>query len=266
MKLNKVIITLLLLTAYQGFAQSAKGMSLNGATGLITLPSARIGWEKSAEFGIDAGYHAIMDDTETTHISKVSVSMLKFLEIAAAYDSQADSDNSDLLFNFKAQLPVKSSSAVAVGMNYQNLKMNAHEETVNQVYLTTTYPGTFFKLPAETTVTVGKTFGDIADDNNIDFGMGFDLLLFPEVFSNYVHWINDFSNFSYSLNAYGADARHRGAFNTGIRIDMSNIPSLSKFKFVIDAMVTDALDANRSFAIGGTFGTPLKISKDGPKK
>jgi hypothetical protein len=258
MKLNKVIIVLLLFTASQGFAQSAKGMSLNGATGLIAIPSARIGWEKSAEFGIDGGYHAVMDDPDTTHISKVSVSMLKFLEVAAAYDSQTDSDNADLLFNLKAQLPVKSASAVAVGMNYQNLKFNNREETVTQVYLATTYPGNFFKMPAETTVTVGKTFGDIAVDDNIDFGMGFDLLLFPDVFKNYIHWINDFSNFSYSLDPYGADAGDRGAFNTGIRIDMSNIPALSKFKFVIDAVVTDALDANRAFAIGGTFGTPLK--------
>ncbi len=252
------IISLLVfaLSAFSVSAQSVKGMSLNGATGLITIPTAKIGWEKS-EFGLDGGYHAIFDDPESTNIIKASVSMFKYLEIAAAYDTQEDSDNSDMLFNIKAQLPVKGSSAVAVGANYQSLKMYDQDETATQVYLSATYPGTFFKLPAETTVTVGKTFGDIAEDDNIDFGMGFDLLLFPSVFKNYVHWINDFSNFSYSLNAYGANAGYRGAFNTGIRIDMASIPSLAKYKFVIDAIITDALDANRAFALGGTFGTSL---------
>ncbi len=258
MKRVKLLAVLFIIAALPVFGQSAKGMSLNGATGLIAIPSARIGWEKSAEFGLDAGYHAVLDDPESTNIIKASISMFKFLEVAAAYDTQEDSDNSDLLFNLKAQLPFKSSSAVAVGANYQSLKIADQEETVTQIYLATTYPGTFFKMPAETTVTVGKTFGDIADDDNIDFGMGFDLLLFPDVFNDYVHWINDFSNFSYSLNAYGADAGYRGAFNTGIRIDMSKIPSLAEYKFVIDAIVTDALDSNRAFALGGTFGMALK--------
>ena len=253
-----IIFLIVLTAAVPVTAQSAKGMSFNGATGLITIPSARIGWEKSSDFGLDVGYHAIMDDPDTTHISKVSVSMFNIVEAAAAYDSQVDSDNSDMLFNAKVQLPVKSSSAVAIGMNYQSLKRFDQDETATQVYLSTTYPGTFFKMPAETTVVVGKTFGDIAVDENIDFGMGFDLLLFPSTFKNYIHWINDFSNFSYSLDAFGADANYRGAFNTGIRIDMASIPSLSKFKFVIDAIVTDALDENRAFALGGTFGTPIK--------
>ncbi|MDX9800099.1 MAG: hypothetical protein RBT69_02040 [Spirochaetia bacterium] len=239
-------------------AQSVKGMTFNGATGLITIPSARIGWEKSSDFGVDLGYHAIMDDPDTTHISKVSLSMFNIVEAAAAYDSQADSDNSDMLFNAKVQLPLKSSSAVAIGMNYQSLKQYDQDETATQIYISTTYPGVFFKMPAETTVVVGKTFGDIAADENIDFGMGFDLLLFPDTFKNIIHWINDFSNFSYSLQAIGADAGYRGAFNTGIRIDMASIPSLSKFKFVIDAIVTDALDENRAFALGGTFGMPIK--------
>ncbi len=251
-------VLIFLVTVSVISAQSAKGMTLNGSTGLITLPSARIGWEKTTDVGVDIGYHAIMDDPDTSSITKASVSLFKFSEIAFAYDSQYDSDNSDILINGKIQLPVKSSTAVAVGMNYQALKRYDTDETATQIYLATTYPGNFFKMPAETTVTVGKTLGDIAPDENIDFGMGFDLLLFPDVFKNYIHWINDFSNFSYSLDALGANAGYRGSFNTGIRIDMASIPSLSKFKFVIDAIITDALDENRAFAIGGTFGMPVK--------
>ncbi len=256
-KLTAMIIMFLAAVSFLS-AQTAKGMSLNGSTGLISIPSARIGWEKSADFGIDAGYHAIMVDSETNHITKVSVSLFKISEIAFAYDSQYDSNNSDKLINGKIQLPVKSSSAVAVGFNYQMLQFAGKDENVNQLYLATTYPGDFFKMPAETTITIGKTFGDAAPEDNIDFGMGFDLLLFPETFKGYIHWINDFANYSYSMDALGSNAGYRGSFNTGIRIDMSTIEALSKYKFVIDAFITDALDKNRAFSIGGSFGLPVK--------
>ena len=259
--MNKKIIiavSLIVLCAFSISAQSLKGMSLNGTTGLISIPTARIGWEKSAEVGVDFGFHSIMDDPDNTNIPKASVSLFKILELAFAYDTQADSDNSDTLINAKVKLPVKSSSAVAIGMNYQALKYAGIEETVNQVYLATTYPGDFFNMPAETTVTVGKTFGDIAPDDNIDFGMGFDLLLFPSTFNGLIHWVNDFANFSYSFNPIGSNAGYRGSFNTGIRVDLSTIPALNKYKCVIDAFVTDTLDENRAFTIGGSFGLPVK--------
>ena len=257
---KRILITVILiaLCTLGVSAQSLKGMSLNGSTGLISIPSARIGWEKSADVGIDVGYHAIMDDPDNTSIPKASVSLFKITEIAFAYDTQQDSDNSDMLINAKVKLPIKSSSAVAIGMNYQALKIAAQEESVNQVYLATTYPGDFFKMPAETTVTIGKTFGDIAPDDNIDFGMGFDLLLFPSTFKGLIHWINDFANFSYSFNAMGSNAGYRGSFNTGIRVDLSTIPALAEYKCVIDAFITDTLDENRAFAIGGSFGLPVK--------
>lgn len=252
------ITVLIILCAFSISAQSLKGMSLNGSTGLISIPSARIGWEKSADIGVDLGYHAIMDDPDNTSIPKASISLFKIAEIAFAYDTQQDSDNADTLINAKVQLPIKSSSAVAIGMNYQALKRADQDETVNQIYLATTYPGDFFKMPAETTVTIGKSFGDPVPDDNIDFGMGFDLLLFPSTFKGLIHWVNDFSNFSYSYQAMGSDANYRGSFNTGIRIDLSTIPALAEYKCVIDAFVTDTLDENRAFAIGGSFGLPVK--------
>ena len=51
-------------------AQSLKGMSLNGSTGLVSIPSGRIGWERTSDFGFDLGYHAIIDENVTTHIPK----------------------------------------------------------------------------------------------------------------------------------------------------------------------------------------------------
>ncbi len=239
-------------------AQSLKGMSLNGSTGLVSIPSGRIGWERTSDFGFDVGYHAIIDEDATSHIPKISLSLFRALELSFAYDTQNDSDNSDMIIGGKVQLPIKRASAIAVGGNVQLLKQGGNDQNAQQIYLSATYPGDFFNMPAETTVTVGKSFGDSVPDEEIDFGMGFDLLLFPETFQGYVHWINDFANFSYSQQAAGANARGRGVFNSGIRIDLGASDLFSGYKFVIDAIVTDALDDNRAFSLGLAFGAPLK--------
>jgi len=238
-------------------AQSLKGMSLNGATGLMSIPSGRIGWEHSANLGFDLGYHAIFDDGDTAHIPKASVSLFKLAEVSFAYDTNRGDDNEDIIVGGKIQLPT-GRTAVAIGGNVQALQFNGNDENTQQIYLAATYPGSFFGMPAETTMVVGKTFGDIGPgDEAIDFGMGFDLQLFPDVFQGYVHWINDFGNFSYSNDPVGANAGNRGVFNTGIRIDIAANPALSRYKFVIDAIMTDALDDNRAFALGLAFGAPI---------
>ncbi|MFA7565890.1 MAG: hypothetical protein WCY01_02610 [Alkalispirochaeta sp.] len=236
-------------------AQSLKGMSLNGQTGLIGIPSGRIGWERSTDFGLDLGYHAILDD-DTAHIPKASISFLRFGEISFAYDTNRGEDNEDFIIGGKVQLPTEG-TAVAIGGTFQSIQIAGNTEAYQQLYVAATYPGTFFRMPAETTFVIGKTFGKDVSDDAIDFGMGFDLLLFPEVFQGYLHWINDFSNFSYSVDPVGANAWYRGAFNTGVRLDLAANANLSKYKFVIDAMLTDALDANRTFALGIAFGVPV---------
>lgn len=238
-------------------AQSLKGMSLNGTTGLISIPTGRIGWERSSIVGVNAGYHAIMDDNKTAHIPAVSVSLFKWVELALAYDTQIVDDSEDLILSGKVQLPTKG-TYVAFGGNLQQLKQSGDTDSASQIYLAATYPGTFFKMPSETTVVVGKTFYNGSNDKNIDFGMGFDLLLFPEVLQNYVHWVTDFANFSYSAQAVGANATFRGTFNTGIRIDIAANPKLKEYMFVVDAILTDALDDNRSFSLGLAAGMPIK--------
>ncbi len=256
MKRTLTVCVLIATLALPMSAQSLKGMALNGATGLISVPSGRIGWEHSADIGIDFGYHAVLED-DTFHIPKASISLFQLAEFAAAYDVQEDSDNSDILFNGKIQLPT-AGTAVALGGNVQVVTSGGEDLSYRQLYLAATYPGRVFDMPAETTVVVGKTFGDNVPDNDIDFGMGFDVLLFPDVFQGYIHWVNDFANFSYSFDPRGADAGQRGVFNTGVRIDLAASPSLSKFKFVVDAIVTDALDANRAFTLGAVFGITFR--------
>ncbi len=259
MRLKNIAVMTGILLALAGTtvtAQSLKGMSLNGSTGLIGIPSGRIGWEHSANVGLDLGYHAILADP-TAHIPKVSMSLFQVAEISFAYDTNGGDDNEDIIIGGKLQLPTRG-TAVALGANFQMLQQNGTSDNAQQIYLAATYPGTFLGMSAETTVVVGKTFGAGAGDGDIDFGMGFDLLLFPDVFQGYVHWINDFANFSYSRQAAGANAQQRGAFNTGIRIDLAANPNLSRFKFVIDALLTDALDDNRTFGLGVAFGVPIR--------
>ena len=260
MKNKKIIVSMFLVICITLSAGAAtlKGMSVNGSTGLVSIPSGRIGWEKSTDFGFDLGYHTIMEDDTYVHVPKASISLFKMVELGFTYDSQDDQENADMIIHGKIQLPIKGSSAVAVGGNAQLLKQNGNESNITQIYLAATYPGEFFNMPAETTAVIGKRFGEDAPHDAIDFGMGFDLILFPKTFQGYIHWINDFSNFSYQHQAYiGVNADYRGVFNSGIRIDFASIPKLSKYKFAVDAIMTDALDGDRSFCLGMAFGVPL---------
>jgi hypothetical protein len=246
---------------------SLKGMSLNGATGLYSIPSGRIGWEKSSSLALDLGYHAVIDE-KATHIPKVALSLFKWVEVSAAFDIQpqgyyyshySPDKGTDFIGGLKVQLPV-TKTAIALGGNIQALNLGNdkfYRYNAGQIYMAVTYAGEFFTWPAETTVVVGKTFNERTKNSNIDFGMGFDLILLPKIFQNYVHWIADFANFSYSVEPVGADAEVRGVFNTGFRVDLASIPALNKFKFVIDLTLTDALDKNRAFALGAVFGVPI---------
>ena len=244
---------------------SLKGMSLNGATGLYSIPSGRVGWDQSRDVGLDLGYHAIIGDGKATHLPKASVSLFKLVELSAAFDFQPDKyitpdKGTDFIGGLKVQLPFTTNTAIAVGGNFQGLNMantGNYRYNAGQVYAAVTYAGQFFNMPAETTAVFGKTFKEHHSDWNIDFGMGFDIIFFPKFFGRFIHWITDFANFSYSVEAFGADSWNRGVLNTGLRIDLSALPALNKFKFVVDVLMTDAFDDNRAFSIGVVFGVPI---------
>jgi hypothetical protein len=240
---------------------SLKGMSLNGSTGLYSIPSGRVGWERDSDFAIDFGYHAIVTG-EAAHIPKINFSLFKLIELHAAFDVQhpnRDKDT-DFITGLKLQLPITSSStAIAFGGNFQAIKQKDEyrDRLAGQVYAAVSYAGRFFDMPAETTITLGKTFLQNNNNSDIDFGMGFDLILFPQHLKNVLHWITDYANFSYSADPWRVDAWYRGVLNTGFRIDLAAIPALSKFKFVIDIVMTDAFDSTRAFSTGAVFGIPI---------
>jgi len=262
-------------------AAGFRGQSMNGSTGLFSIPTGRVGWDKTKNFGLDFGYRAMINnDMGTTHIPAITMTLFKTVEISTAFDIQPDFDknnyyyrdneeNGDLLLGLKIKLPTNPATPIAIGFNFQSLNIgnNKYDYHAFQPYVAITYKGTFFAMPAETTVVFGKTFySDEYDNNsNIDFGMGFDIILFPDVFKNAVHWIIDFANFGYSDHAWpnnfhgtNTSAVWRGILNTGFRIDISSIPAINKYKFLIDFIFNDLFDAGqRSFTVGAVFGLEI---------
>jgi hypothetical protein len=262
--IKKIIVLFIVMAAFipAVTAQSLKGMGFNGSTGLYNVPSGRIGWERSADLGLDLGYHGIVNDG-MANIPKFNLSMFKLVELHGALDIQSPENVKktwmDGLLGVKVQFPI-TVTAIALGGNIQFLdsdKVTNDRDLAGQIYAAITYSGDFFTMPAETSMMIGTTIMEGAKSASIDFGMGFDLILLPSVFQNFVHWITDFSNFSYSASPWGVNAASRGCLNTGLRIDLSMIPALNNFKFVMDIIAADILDDSRSFAFDIVFGIPL---------
>ena len=260
-----------------------RGQSINGSTGLYSIPSGRIGWEDKGNFAMDLGYRAIINNYGgIAHIPAVTLSLFNWVEISSAYDIQPKIDfisinedneeiieaqnNEDLLLGIKIRL-TNNNPAVALGSNFQLINLtnkNDYDYVAYQPYFAITYAGNFLNTKSETSVVFGKTFYTHGPVNNsdIDFGMGLDIIIFDDVFGDAVHWLIDFANFSYSDNAWSNELVHgtgaawyRGALNTGLRINLAAIPVLSNFKFIIDLFFNDLFDSGgRSFTIGTVFG------------
>ncbi|MDR2048143.1 MAG: hypothetical protein LBP69_01680 [Treponema sp.] len=266
--MKKILVTVLLcVCVVAGLAaqeKSLNAMSLNGITGLYVVPTAHLGWE-DADVGFNGGYHMNFVESELEDIFQANVSLFKWVEIAASYVGQPGPDDDDLLLGVKVRLPI-TNTAIALGGNfhYGDLGRSAGNHFATQVYGVVTYQAEFFGMPADTTLMVGKSFYErVSVDSSIDFGMGFDLIILPKHLNRFLHWIVDFSNYGYnqSGNLGGGwgflsnQAGIRGTVNTGLRIDLSQIPVFSRFNFAVDAYLTDAFDADtRYFGIGATFG------------
>ncbi len=78
----------------------------------------------------------------------------------------------------------------------------------------------------------------------------------PSVFHGYLKWISEFSNYSYSVDSVITNASFRGAFNTGLRVEL--LPN-TRYKLVLDATLMDVFDTGiNSFTLGGSFGLPIR--------
>jgi hypothetical protein len=245
-------------------AQSLKAMTANGATGLFTLPSGRIGWEEAADIGLDAGLNYNFVDKNP--IAQMGLSLFKWAELTVGADFQPyvhvprDNEayrfnNTDTILGMKIHFPIKR-NALALGGNAQFLLHDSFS-AAGQIYIASTYQGSFFNWPIETSFALGYTFRE-DPDSNINFGIGFDVELFPDFLRRLVHWIVDYSNFSYSAQALEAGSFYRGDLSTGIRLDFSAIPLLDDFKVSLDIAAVDIMDKdNRSGRVAFLFGAPL---------
>ena len=260
-------IALVILTLSTGslVAQSPKGMSFNGATGLYSIPLGRVGWEQGSNIGIDFGYSLIVGEGNITHTPKAAITLFGFWELNFALDIQPphpdpNNSNTHIIFGTKFQFPTNDRVAVSLGGNYQLLRNGADpaHDNAGHIYLAMTYSSRFFEWPVETTVVLGYTVGKSLPNGNIDYGMGFSLALLPNVFQNMIHLIVDFSNYTYVVlpPAYALNTE-RGILNTGFRIDFASIIRQPRFKFALDVLMTDAFDDNRGLSLGGVFGFRL---------
>ncbi len=227
--------------------------SLNGATGLIATPTARVGWSEGF-MAVDGGMHYI-GDRDDSYIPKANLYIQHKIgwELGFAYDIQQDYGN-DALFHTKLNLLNDNNSCLALGGNLQSIRTtkDGDSKLYKQAYAVVTYPSDFFGWYSDTSMVIGKTWGDGIDNSNIDFSMGFDLTMLPSVFENYVHWINEFANYSYSVDPNGSNTASRGSYNSGLRLAAMVVDSRIKLNF--DLACTDAFDDNRSLMAGVVLG------------
>ena len=249
-----------------GAQSSVKGVSVNGLTGLMTTPTARIGWEKS-DVGLDFGYTYLGADGDVTHVPRLTLSLFEKLEVAGAFamgERGTGVDDHGFMLAGKFQFYRSGGSSLAAGMDFSNYDFDKNPGDPARLvrpFIVATYSGDFFEAPAVTSMAFGWDLDDGDDDGldfeNFNYSMGFEMSLFPKTFKNYIFWMSDFSN--YSFGRYGDYSTAglslaRGIFNSGIRIDpIKN----SQYKFVIDVVGTDLLDTNRGFMLDATFGLAL---------
>ena len=182
---------------------SVKGTSVNGLTGLMTTPTARIGWEKS-DIGLDLGYSYLGNEGDTTHIPRVTLSLFTKAEVAAAV-ALGDMDDMELMLAGKFQFYRSGGSSMAAGLDYSSYdwdtKNNANDPlTLLRPFIVATYSGDFFDAPAVTSMTFGWNLdeGNGFEFETFNYSMGFEMSLFPKTFKNFIFLMSDFSNYGFS--------------------------------------------------------------------
>lgn len=255
----KKILTLGLLAGLLHPIFAYTSTNVAGQTGLIATPTARINWEgDNSNAAITAGY-TYFNNGNTYHVPQVNVALFDRFEVGGAFNAAEGTNNNDFLVHSKLRFSPwsgRGNSALAIGGSYQSLN-SSPSTTAGQVYLAATYEAQFFGMEADTSIVVGKSFGDYTRSGDLDFSMGFDLNFFPGLFNGYVRWLNEIANYDFLHSSARANnaptaAATRGAFNTGFRIPI--LKGMSNVKFDLTVKMTDALDDERGFGAGAVFG------------
>ncbi|OQX30134.1 MAG: hypothetical protein B0D92_00065 [Spirochaeta sp. LUC14_002_19_P3] len=247
------IITLTNLSAQSHQGSGVNGTTLNGATGLIVVPDAQIGWDR-AKLGIDLGYNLVLSrNNAMKHLPRYSFNLFHFLELSGLMQIDREHEAIDSsVIGTKLQFFRGDNTALALGANME-IPVSSRYNGINlKAFFSATYSGDLFSMPTSTTVTFGwQILESDTLSSQLIYGMGFAMAIFPEVFHNYLIWITDFSNFSYALYNSAVDADYRGSFNTGIRF---NPIKKGRFNLLIDILGTDLFETTRGFSIGISSG------------
>ncbi len=219
-------------------AGAVNGMTLSGSTGLIIVPDAHIGWEK-AKVGVDLGYGFVWSGGQNfDHLPRFAVSLFQKFEISGLMQFN-NGELQNFVIGGKFQLTKSGGTALALGGDFEIFNPYQGNNSA-KLYLAATYGGNFFGMPAVTTATIGWQMLEHGNfSSQFIYGMGFSMSLFPSTFKNFVYWVTDFANFSYTVSRAHIYAGSRGAFNTGVRIHPIKD---GRFYLVIDIIGTDLLD------------------------
>ena len=148
-------------------------------------------------------------------------------------------EDQTVLLNAKVRFYQNEEVSFALGGNYQ---FNKGQSDSGQFFLVFTWKGW-----AKTSALIGKTVGEGSENDNIDFGIGFEKAIWHGEFGG-LFAICDFTNFSYRVYPLrGTGSEERGFFNGGIRI------TLFQNKLALDAIWADVLDEDREWVFSAAF-------------
>jgi hypothetical protein len=213
--------------------------SLSGASGYIVLPSA----EPSTASGravLSTGYSFIAAGPGIAHIPYIKVGFAEDFELYTSFDFSPA--GFDMQIGGMWRFDHRGGNSMAVGVNGQLLEAAVSSSSLRyalQLYYVSTFASSFIDWPAKATLLAGYTI-DGTPSTDIDFGLGFAVPFFADVFNDKAVFLIDFGNVSYSDSPSAGKAQERGLINLGIR--MLPITFGKSVLFSIDLRALDILD------------------------
>ena len=289
-----IIAAVFCLFGVAAFAVSYNTQSVNGATGLITTPTANVGWQDRGAclWGLDLGYHALMNNNNggaygkgLGNVFKGTVSILGRAEIGAALDAQArkkpfNKNEWDGWIHGKFKIISDPKHSLAIGGNFQwiDMRNDYTEGWVGQLYLAYTFANTIFGMPVDTTFVIGKTlsldrihagyrkrdrerqlylkFDDEGDMYSRKGDIDFSVGFDFDLLPQYLkHYVHWITDFAnYSYSVDPMGAIPK--YRACGNTGLRIVPTVKRknVKWNIDFLLTDFFDHNREWAIGTTFG------------
>jgi hypothetical protein len=210
--------------------------SLSGASGYIVLPSAEPS-TVSQDAVLGTGYSFIAAGQGIAHVPYMKVSFAEDFELYTSFDFSPA--GFDMQVGGMWRFDHRGGNSMAVGANGQLLDAGSSLRYALQFYYVSTFSSSFIDWPAKATLLAGYTI-DGSPSTDIDFGLGFAVPFFADVFNDKAVFLIDFGNVSYSDSPSAGDAEDRGLINFGLR--MLPITLGKSVLFSLDLRALDLLD------------------------